>query len=88
LPIPWEQFDDTFQMIKEADDYRRLEDVKQKIIDRTPDYLECQAKICELDKICSLEEYIEQDVFAQAVAITATLEEYAPRQLKLFCWSS
>ena len=59
--------------------------VKNKIEVRSPEYLECKAKICELDKICIMEN-IDKDVYAQAVAISATNEIYKPRQLKLFCW--
>ena len=60
--------------------------VSNRISNRMPDYLECASKLCRLDKICALDEYIKKDVYAQAVAITATLEDYSPRQLKLFCW--
>lgn len=57
-----------------------------KIKSRLPDYLDCETKLCELDKICALENYPDKDIYAQAVAISATLEKYQPRQLKLFCW--
>ena len=61
-----------------------------KIIDRAPSYLDCKAKICEMDEICELDEYPGKDVYAQSVAITTTLEtpeEKQLRQLKLFCWA-
>jgi len=61
-----------------------------KIEERTPGYLDCEAKICEMEKTCELEEYPEKDVYAQTVSITTTLdtppEEVGYRQLKLFCW--
>jgi len=60
--------------------------VKNLIINKKPNYLECEAKICDLIGICFLDTYIEEDVYSQAVAITASLEYYKPRQLKLFCW--
>lgn len=61
--------------------------VQNKISNRIPKNLECKAKICELDKICALDSYnTEKDVYAQSVAIVATLQNYDPRQLKLFCW--
>ncbi len=56
---------------------------------RKPDYLECEAVICELDVICALdipEEAEDKDIYAQAVAIVAIAGKYEPRQLKLFCW--
>ncbi len=63
--------------------------IKDKITDRTPNYLDCGAKICWMDEICELDEYPEKDVYAQSVAITTTLETpegQQLRQLKLFCW--
>jgi len=71
LPTKWDEFP---------------ANVKNKIKNRIPDYLECTAKICEMDKICALDEYVDKDVYVQSVAITANLETYNPRQLKLFCW--
>jgi hypothetical protein len=62
------------------------QNVLNRIENRIPDYLTCASKLCKLDEVCALEEYIEKDVYAQAVAITATIENYNPRQLKLFCW--
>ncbi|MAG79031.1 hypothetical protein CMI40_01500 [Candidatus Pacearchaeota archaeon] len=60
--------------------------VKDKINERIPSYLECNAKICEMDKICALDKYIDKDIYTQSIAISANLEIYNPRQLKLFCW--
>lgn len=60
-----------------------------KITDRTPNYLDCKAKICRMGENCELEEYPEKDVYVQYVVITTTLEtpeEEQLRQLKLFCW--
>ena len=62
-----------------------LPNIYQKIKERPPEYLNCRAKICKLDKICIIED-IDKDVYAQAVTISATNEIYQPRQLKLFCW--
>ncbi len=61
--------------------------VSEKIASRTPDYLECQAKVCKLNEICALSEYLDKDVYSKPVAITADLDIYNPRQLKLFCWT-
>jgi len=63
--------------------------VEERINKRMPDYLNCSAKICELDAVCSLGEYpFDKDVYAQPVAITAEGDNYDPRQLKLFCWTA
>jgi len=64
------------------------QNVTDRIEERIPDSFTCRSKICDIDILCELEEYVEQDVYAQPVAITATLDEYSPRQLKLFCWSA
>lgn len=53
---------------------------------RVPNYLECSAKICDLNDSCYLSEYPEEDTYAQSVAITSNLQMYNPRQLKIFCW--
>ena len=76
LPVKWENFTDYY-----------LEDIKSKIEDRIPDYLKCVGKVCELDKVCEMEQNIDKDVYAQAVAIAAEGDIYSPRQLKLFCWT-
>lgn len=78
LPIPWEEFDNN--------DQRRLENIKNKILNRSLNYLECEGRICEIDEICSLDEYVEKDIYSQSVVISADLKVYSPRQLKLFCW--
>jgi hypothetical protein len=59
-----------------------------KINNRIPSYLDCKAKICEMEQICELEEYPEKNIYVQTVLITTTLdiEEIKYRQLKLFCW--
>jgi hypothetical protein len=75
LPVEWE-------LIPES--------IRNKIIERSPDYLECEAKICFLQNICELSEYKEGqvgDIYSQSVGITANFQSYSPRQLKLFCWT-
>ena len=76
-PIEWERFEDN-----------GLEKIKDKINQTIPDYLECIGRLCELDDICSMPIYKEENVYAQSVAITAEKGVYSPRQLKLFCWSA
>lgn len=62
-------------------------DISSRINERMPDSFICKSKICAIDVICELNDYVKQDVYAQSVAITATLDTYSPRQLKMFCWS-
>lgn len=60
---------------------------RDKINVRKPDYLECRAKICKMNEICVLDSLdIEKEIYAQSVAISASLDTYDPRQLRLFCW--
>lgn len=78
IPLEWQDFDDN-----------GLDKVKKKIVDRTPDYLDCVAKICALDEICYGKGLpANKDIYSQSVAIVANLEKYSPRQLKMFCWTS
>ena len=74
LPIPWE-------------DARFPSEVKNKIILRTPNGLDCVGKICEMNKTCSLEENNGKDIYSQSVAISATLQNVSYRQLNIFCWT-
>ena len=73
LPVNW-------------DDSDFPEGVKDKINERTPEYLSCQAKICELESTCILDGNYEEDIYAESALITANLETFSPRQLKLFCF--
>jgi len=69
-------------------------DVREKIITRTPNYLKCVGKICELnpDIPCSLsggslEESAGKDVYSESGVISAILGQQVYRQLNLFCWT-
>lgn len=79
LPIEWEEFED-------VEGERVLADVKEKIIDQTPSYLECIAKICELEDDCLSNELERMEIYTQHVSITSTYDIWSPRKLKLFCW--
>lgn len=63
-------------------------DVKNNINSRIPNYLNCEAKICAVDDSCFFDKKIDEDVYVQSIIITASLEEYNPKQLKLFCWTN
>lgn len=64
--------------------------VKNKIIARTPNYLDCIAKICETGTTCTLEvteKPENKDIYSEFVTISATLEGGPVfRKLNLFCW--
>ena len=64
--------------------------IKVKIEDRIPYYLDCTAKICKIEGSCSLDTYPKKDIYADSVIISTTLqgtEAQFYKQLKLFCWS-
>lgn len=74
----------------EIDDTGFPSSVKERIESRVPNYLECTAKICGILDDCELDESPEEEIYAEAVAITTTLEtdpEKQLKQLKIFCWS-
>jgi len=73
LPVEWDNFPSG---------------LKDYIISETPSYIECKAKICSLSDSCVLNEVIndETNLYVQKTIISATLDTYNPRQLKIFCW--
>ena len=75
LPVDWLTFDS-----------KGLSGVKAKINEKTPNYLECEGKVCWLNQTCSIDSYQDRDIYAKAISITTNLQVYSPRQLKLFCW--
>jgi hypothetical protein len=66
--------------------------LKDRITARTPSYLECTARICDLDATCNLEgtgleRSKGKDVYSEVGIISATIQQgQVYRQLKLFCW--
>lgn len=73
LPVEWENFGSG------------LQNVKDRIIYLTPKNLECKAKICLMNESCIMEESSKEDLYAESVIISADIDTYSPRQLKLFC---
>jgi len=66
-------------------------DVKSKIIERTPAYLNCSARICEQSATCILDEdekpESNKNIYSEFVTISATFESGPVfRKLNLFCW--
>ena len=71
LPVEWDNFP---------------QDLNEKIISKTPSYLNCKEKLCNVNELCVLSETPNENVYVQSVTITATIEKYNPTRLKLFCW--
>ena len=51
---------------------------------------DCSSKICVLNEDCNLdslpEEAKNKEIFVKSTLITATIDDYLPKELKLFCW--
>ena len=61
--------------------------VKDKINLKKPAYLECEAKLCEIDDKCAITSAPDdKDVFAQSAFFGASQTDYKKRKLNLFCW--
>jgi len=75
LPVKWEDFDSN-----------GLTETRKKIESKTPNTLNCEAMVCFPNSECGLENPSEKDIYVKSVLILSTLENYNPRQLKLFCW--
>lgn len=73
LPVEWDGFSSN------------LPRVKDKISSMTPTNLECVAKLCELNDICTSDELTQGSIYVKSLVISADLTNYSPRQLKLFC---
>ena len=74
--IIWENFNET----------NGLDLLKDMIAARVPRQLICNAQLCELSDECTFEKTIKGSIFARSSIITATIEVYSPKRLKLFCW--
>lgn len=74
-PVEWDNFESS-----------GLTKTKSKITDNTPSNLNCRAKVCVLEDSCVLDELINKSVYTESVTIFSSLDDYNPRQLKLFCF--
>ena len=59
--------------------------IKTKINSRIPSYLNCTAKICEIDDECKIIS-VYGNVYVQSAMFGSDSDTYSPRQLKLSCW--
>jgi hypothetical protein len=73
LPLEWENFNSSIPRVYD------------KIISMTPSNLECVSKLCTLEDICTSEDLPHVSVYVKSLVLSADLNTYSPRQLKLFC---
>ncbi|MDE1848649.1 MAG: hypothetical protein KGH55_01295 [Nanoarchaeota archaeon] len=52
----------------------------------TPGTMTCISQICKYNSNCNLNLNDKKDIYSQGILITATIQQYNPRQLKIFCW--
>ncbi|MEK6945829.1 MAG: hypothetical protein AABW63_03475 [Nanoarchaeota archaeon] len=60
--------------------------IKNKIQLQKPSYLDCQARICEINNECLGQLTSDKSIYAKSTFISAESSLYSPRQLKIFCW--
>ncbi len=64
--------------------------IKSTITSNTPVFLSCLSQICSPEDDCVIEDSTSlpdnKDIYVQSVIITSTVNTYAPKKLKLFCW--
>jgi hypothetical protein len=75
VPSEWDNFNSSSLLI-----------VKDKINNEKYASLECKAKICSLNDLCSLDNNINKNIYAESIVIASDIDTYSPRQLKIFCW--
>lgn len=76
LPVEWDDFE-----------ISGLTKTRDKIIEKTPPNLVCEAKVCALNDECMHSGVpLEKNIYSEKVYISADLTNYSPRKLKLFCW--
>lgn len=56
------------------------------IVEKTPGYLECRARLCLPIEDCLLENPPDQTIYTEESLISSSLQTYSPRILKVFCW--
>lgn len=74
LPVEWNSFASN-----------GIQDVRDRILSLVPSDLDCEARLCLLTDACIINEASDEEVYAKSVVISADLDTYSPRQLKLFC---
>jgi hypothetical protein len=76
LPVEWEDFEGS-----------GLTNTRTEIITKMPGNFNCSAKVCYLEDDClNLNTPSDKNTYSITGYISADLDTYSPRQLKLFCW--
>ncbi len=76
LPVEWEDFESS-----------GLSNTRNEIISKTSPNLICEAKVCYLEDNCiNSNAPNDRNIYTKIGYISADLNTYSPRQLKVFCW--
>lgn len=60
--------------------------VELYIEENTPSDWNFTIRICEVDEVCGMPFYINEDVYADEILVAANLTKYSPKKLKMFMW--
>ena len=75
LPVEWSTFNTD------------LPNTEIEINSMIPPYLVCEAQLCAIGDAClNSNAPTDKNIFSRAGYISADLDTYSPRQLKIFCW--
>jgi hypothetical protein len=59
--------------------------IRDFVSNKIPEGFELEVKICDIDEICNLEIYRENTYSSERV-ISANLDKYGPKKVKIFMW--
>ena len=59
--------------------------IENFVSDRIPPGFDYSVRVCEINEICGLKEY-QEEVYSSERIISATLNTYNPKKLKIFMW--
>ncbi len=60
--------------------------IESFIENNLPVYLNSTIRICEISEVCGMPFYVEKEVYADEILISANLTKFSPKKLKLFVW--
>lgn len=83
LSVPLENLPVEWEYIQNEESLNSLENY---LVERVPDYLDCEFIICDVSSICVLNKSVERELFGKSTILSAEGALSEPRTLSLFCW--
>ena len=62
------------------------EDTNNSVRTLLPGQYDFLIKVCQVEEICGMDFYVPKSVYADEILITATLDAFNPKKLKLLIW--